>query len=189
MPPVAAWAVLPAAAEGYCGLTRSALRVLTVAGIIGPRGRLTHTDVVVARVCKHLYWHGPAGSAPGQSDTRDAIRSVAATAAAHVRALLESDTDVQLALVSMEDGEVRSAARIDQLDVDMDGESSGPWMLFPLRRWWQEVQQLPTGALPNPTSDFARFERIAARHGMTRVEFYSRAAERFAEELVNAEDI
>lgn len=38
-------------------------------------------------------------------------------------------------------------------------------------------------AISIPDGDFARFERIAARHGMNRSEFYRLAGRRLAEEL------
>lgn len=38
-------------------------------------------------------------------------------------------------------------------------------------------------AISLPEKDFHRFERLAARHGMNRSEFYRRAGERFAREL------
>lgn len=38
-------------------------------------------------------------------------------------------------------------------------------------------------AISVPDGDFERFERVAARHGMNRSEFYRRAAQRFADEL------
>ena len=38
-------------------------------------------------------------------------------------------------------------------------------------------------AISLPDGDFERFERIAARHGMNRSEFYRLAAEKFAAEL------
>ncbi len=38
-------------------------------------------------------------------------------------------------------------------------------------------------AISLPDRDFERFERIAARTGMTRSEFYRRAATRYADEL------
>lgn len=43
--------------------------------------------------------------------------------------------------------------------------------------------QIMKTAISVPDADFARFERIAARHGMNRSEFYRRAGERFADEL------
>ena len=38
-------------------------------------------------------------------------------------------------------------------------------------------------AISIPNSDFERFERVAARHGMNRSEFYRLAGSRLAEEL------
>lgn len=38
-------------------------------------------------------------------------------------------------------------------------------------------------AISIPDGDFERFERLAARHGMNRSEFYRRAGRRLAEEL------
>lgn len=38
-------------------------------------------------------------------------------------------------------------------------------------------------AISIPNGDFERFERLAARHGMNRSEFYRLAGRRFAEEL------
>ncbi|WP_425844411.1 ribbon-helix-helix protein, CopG family [Agrococcus sp. TSP3-2-1] len=38
-------------------------------------------------------------------------------------------------------------------------------------------------AISIPDADFERFERIAARHGMNRSEFYRRAGRRLADEL------
>lgn len=38
-------------------------------------------------------------------------------------------------------------------------------------------------AISIPNGDFERFERLAARHGMNRSEFYRRAGSRLAEEL------
>lgn len=40
-------------------------------------------------------------------------------------------------------------------------------------------------SLPDQAAD--RFDRIAQRHGMTRSEFYRRAAERYADELADAD--
>jgi len=41
-------------------------------------------------------------------------------------------------------------------------------------------------AISLPDADFERFERVAARHGMNRSEFYRLAARRFADELEGA---
>ncbi len=38
-------------------------------------------------------------------------------------------------------------------------------------------------AISLPDGDFERFERVAARHGMNRSEFYRVAGQRFADEL------
>ncbi|HET8928804.1 MAG TPA: CopG family transcriptional regulator [Microbacterium sp.] len=38
-------------------------------------------------------------------------------------------------------------------------------------------------AISIPDGDFERFERVAARHGMNRSEFFQRAGRRFVEEL------
>ncbi|WP_091182357.1 CopG family transcriptional regulator [Paramicrobacterium humi] len=38
-------------------------------------------------------------------------------------------------------------------------------------------------AISVPDGDFERYERIAARHGMNRSEFYRRAAQKLADEL------
>ncbi|MFH8249508.1 CopG family ribbon-helix-helix protein [Microbacterium sp. B2969] len=38
-------------------------------------------------------------------------------------------------------------------------------------------------AISIPDSEFERFERVAARHGMNRSEFFRRAGRRFVEEL------
>jgi metal-responsive CopG/Arc/MetJ family transcriptional regulator len=38
-------------------------------------------------------------------------------------------------------------------------------------------------AISVPDRDFERFERLAARHGMNRSEFFRAAAERYADEL------
>jgi metal-responsive CopG/Arc/MetJ family transcriptional regulator len=38
-------------------------------------------------------------------------------------------------------------------------------------------------AISIPDGDFERFERVAARHGMNRSEFFRRAGRRFVEEL------
>ncbi|GAB3760845.1 ribbon-helix-helix protein, CopG family [Microlunatus parietis] len=42
-------------------------------------------------------------------------------------------------------------------------------------------------AISLPDQAAARFDRIARRHGMTRSEFYRRAAEQYAEDLADAE--
>lgn len=44
-------------------------------------------------------------------------------------------------------------------------------------------------AISIPDEDFARFERLAARHGMNRSEFYRRAAGLLAEELEGEADL
>jgi len=44
-------------------------------------------------------------------------------------------------------------------------------------------------AISVPDDDFARFERVAARHGMNRSEFYRLAGSRFADELEGASDL
>jgi len=44
-------------------------------------------------------------------------------------------------------------------------------------------------AISIPDGDFARFERVAARHGMNRSEFYAAAARRFADELEGGSDL
>jgi metal-responsive CopG/Arc/MetJ family transcriptional regulator len=44
-------------------------------------------------------------------------------------------------------------------------------------------------AISVPDGDFERFERVAARHGMNRSEFYRRAGERFADELEGASEL
>lgn len=38
-------------------------------------------------------------------------------------------------------------------------------------------------AISVPDADFERFERVAVKHGMSRSEFYRRAAERYTEQL------
>lgn len=38
-------------------------------------------------------------------------------------------------------------------------------------------------AISVPDADFERFERVAEKHGMSRSEFYRRAAEHYAEQL------
>ncbi len=42
-------------------------------------------------------------------------------------------------------------------------------------------------AISLPDQAAERFDRIAQRHGMTRSEFYRRAAEHYADELANAD--
>lgn len=42
-------------------------------------------------------------------------------------------------------------------------------------------------AISLPDSAAERFDRVARRHGMTRSEFYRRAAERYAHELADAD--
>ncbi len=44
-------------------------------------------------------------------------------------------------------------------------------------------------AISLPNADFERFERVAARHGMNRSEFYRRAAQRLADELEGAGEL
>ena len=44
-------------------------------------------------------------------------------------------------------------------------------------------------AISIPDGDFERFERIAARHGMNRSEFYRRAGRRLADELEGAAEL
>lgn len=44
-------------------------------------------------------------------------------------------------------------------------------------------------AISVPDDDFARFERVAARHGMNRSEFYRLAGSRLADELEGASDL
>lgn len=44
-------------------------------------------------------------------------------------------------------------------------------------------------AISIPDADFDRFERIAARHGMNRSEFYRLAGRRLAEELEGAAEL
>ena len=44
-------------------------------------------------------------------------------------------------------------------------------------------------AISLPDGDFERFERIAARHGMNRSEFYRLAGEKFAAELEGASEL
>jgi hypothetical protein len=44
-------------------------------------------------------------------------------------------------------------------------------------------------AISIPDGDFDRFERIAARHGMNRSEFYRLAGRRLAEELEGAAEL
>lgn len=44
-------------------------------------------------------------------------------------------------------------------------------------------------AISVPDSDFERFERVAARHGMNRSEFYRVAAQRLADELEGESDL
>ena len=44
-------------------------------------------------------------------------------------------------------------------------------------------------AISVPDADFERFERIAARHGMNRSEFYRRAGERLADELEGSSEL
>lgn len=44
-------------------------------------------------------------------------------------------------------------------------------------------------AISVPDGEFARYERVAARHGMNRSEFYRRAAERFADELEGGSEL
>lgn len=42
-------------------------------------------------------------------------------------------------------------------------------------------------AVSLPDQDAERFDRVARRHGMTRSEFYRRAAEQYADQLADAE--
>jgi metal-responsive CopG/Arc/MetJ family transcriptional regulator len=44
-------------------------------------------------------------------------------------------------------------------------------------------------AISLPDGDFARFERVAARNGMNRSEFYRRAADKLARELEGESDL
>ncbi|MEV7608671.1 CopG family transcriptional regulator [Microbacterium sp. NPDC089320] len=44
-------------------------------------------------------------------------------------------------------------------------------------------------AISVPDGDFARFERVAARHGMNRSEFFQLAGRRLADELEGTSDL
>ncbi|WP_435735743.1 ribbon-helix-helix protein, CopG family [Cellulosimicrobium sp. PMB13] len=44
-------------------------------------------------------------------------------------------------------------------------------------------------AISVPDREFERFERIAARHGMNRSEFFRRAGEKFADELEGSNEL
>ena len=44
-------------------------------------------------------------------------------------------------------------------------------------------------AISVPDGDFERYERVAARHGLNRSEFYRLAAQRFADELEGASEL
>lgn len=44
-------------------------------------------------------------------------------------------------------------------------------------------------AISVPDGDFARFERVAARHGMNRSEFFQLAGRRLADELEGSSDL
>lgn len=44
-------------------------------------------------------------------------------------------------------------------------------------------------AISVPDGDFDRFERVAARHGMNRSEFYRRAGQKLADELEGAAEL
>ncbi|MFT3854885.1 MAG: hypothetical protein QM733_19430 [Ilumatobacteraceae bacterium] len=44
-------------------------------------------------------------------------------------------------------------------------------------------------AISVPDGDFQRFERVAARHGMNRSEFYRLAAERLADDLEGGSEL
>ncbi len=44
-------------------------------------------------------------------------------------------------------------------------------------------------AISVPDGDFARFERLAARHGMNRSEFFQLAGRRLADELEGSSDL
>ncbi|NII39900.1 metal-responsive CopG/Arc/MetJ family transcriptional regulator [Curtobacterium flaccumfaciens] len=44
-------------------------------------------------------------------------------------------------------------------------------------------------AISIPDAEFERFERVAARHGLNRSEFYRRAADRLAQELEGSSDL
>lgn len=44
-------------------------------------------------------------------------------------------------------------------------------------------------AISVPDGDFARFERVAARHGMNRSEFFRLAGRRLADELEGSSDL
>ncbi|MFD4991781.1 ribbon-helix-helix protein, CopG family [Cellulosimicrobium cellulans] len=44
-------------------------------------------------------------------------------------------------------------------------------------------------AISVPDREFERFERVAARHGMNRSEFFRRAGEKFADELEGGSDL
>lgn len=44
-------------------------------------------------------------------------------------------------------------------------------------------------AISVPDGDFERFERVAARHGLNRSEFYRRAAQKLADELDGASEL
>jgi hypothetical protein len=49
--------------------------------------------------------------------------------------------------------------------------------------------QVMKTAISVPDGDFARFERVARRHGMNRSEFYRLAGARLADELEGASDL
>lgn len=44
-------------------------------------------------------------------------------------------------------------------------------------------------AISVPDPDFERFERVAAKHGMNRSEFYRRGAEKLADELEGSSEL
>lgn len=151
MPPISSAVVRPTAAQEYAGLTRSSLRALHGAGLIAERGKLMPADVVIARLCRYLYWSGPWKYAPGVSAERDRQLEIAQRGVRQVRALLMrrgKDGVPERVVVSMDDGAVRELSNAGDAVNLIIGDTSlpGTWLSVPLREWWDEAKSLPTGS-------------------------------------------
>lgn len=144
MPPTSGDYVPPSTAQQYAGLTRASFRSLHAADLLPSPGKLTLVDLVLARLCRYVYWSGPSLTAPGQSTERDRQRDVAAAAVDTVRGILGKKAIPERVVVSLENGAVAEIRTAGDVFDSLVGDTAlgGIWLTIPLREWWDEAQTL-----------------------------------------------
>lgn len=145
MPPVKAGKLPPATVEAFADLTRHGLRVLAGAQILPPPSELRPADAVVARVSRLVYWSGPGITAPGDNTARDERQRATIRATRAVRALLERTSIPESAVITISTGVVspilKGSAIVDFYQEEFS-QRPEPFLLVPLRAWWDEARTL-----------------------------------------------